>query len=183
MRAWLLLLASCALTSRSAPLDLRYFTPPMRDLGSAATSASAIPLRLGRITPSSLLRARIVHRDSPVELVPYETLRWSDQPETYVRRAVIRALFDTRMFEQVVGAEQTLDIDVLSFEEERRGQRRFGRVVLGYQVRDDQRVVAHGTVSVEREAKPGIEGVVAAIGDALDLAAAELANRIAGGSR
>ena len=73
---------------------------------------------------------------------------------------------------------QTLDVDVLSFEESRRAGRRFGRVVLGYQLRDDRRVIAHGTVEIERAAGPRIEGVVAAIGDALDAAAAELARRL-----
>ncbi len=179
MRAWLLVLASCALTSRSAPLQLRYFAPPTHPIATGS-NAAPVALRLGRITPSSLLRARIVHRDSEVELVPYETMRWSDEPETYVRRALVRALFDTRAFEQAVGdPAQTLDVDVLSFEEARRGDRRFGRVVLGYQLRDDRRVVAHGTVEIERAAGAGIEGVVAAIGDALDAAAAELAKRVA----
>jgi hypothetical protein len=92
----------------------------------------------------------------------------------------VRALFDTRAFEQAVGdPAATLDVDVLSFEEARRGGRRFGRVVLGYQLRDDQRIVAHGTVEIERAAGAGIEGVVGAIGDALDAAASELAKRIA----
>jgi ABC-type uncharacterized transport system auxiliary subunit len=179
MRAWLLLLASCALTSRSRPLELRYFAPPTHPI-AIGSNAAPVALRLGRITPSSLLRAKIVHRDSEVELVPYETMRWSEEPETYVRRALVRALFDTRAFEQAVGGDAaTLDVDVLSFEEARHDNHRFGRVVLQYQLRDDRRVVAHGTVEIERPAGAGIEGAVAAIGDALDAATAELAKRIA----
>jgi uncharacterized lipoprotein YmbA len=178
MRAWLLLLASCALTSRSAPLELRYFAPPTHPV-AMGSNAAPVAMRLGRITPSSLLRAKIVHRDSEVELVPYETMRWSEEPETYVRRALVRALFDTREFEQAVGDAATLDVDVLSFEEARHDSRRFGRVVLQYQLRDDHRVVAHGTVEIERPAGTGIEGAVTAIGAALDAAAAELAKRLA----
>jgi ABC-type uncharacterized transport system auxiliary subunit len=178
-KLWLALLAGCALTSRSAPLEVRYFAPPSHPTAAAAPRTSAGPLRLGRITPSSLLRERIVHRDSDVELVPYETLRWSDRPETYVRRALARALFDTGAFEQALGGGgPVLDVDVISFEELRRGPARFGRVALGYQMHDDHRVLAHGVVAIERPAGPGIEGVVAAIGGALDAAAAELAHRI-----
>jgi cholesterol transport system auxiliary component len=175
-------LAGCALTSRSAPLELRYFTPLSNTAAAApSTNAPAAPLRLGRIEPSSLLRTRIVHRDSAVELVPYETLRWSDPPETYVRRALAHALFDSGEFAEIVGgAGPTLDVDVLAFEEERRGDRRLGRVTLGYQVRDEHRVLAHGVVLIERDARsPQIDAVVAAIGDALSAAAAELARRIA----
>ncbi|HEY3801064.1 MAG TPA: ABC-type transport auxiliary lipoprotein family protein [Kofleriaceae bacterium] len=178
----IVIVAGCALTSHSTPVELRYFTPLANTAPAVpAATAPATPLRLGRIVPSSLLRTRIVHRDSSVELVPYETLRWSDPPETYVRRALAHALFDTRAFDEVVGGNgPVLDVDVLAFEEDRRGDRRFGRVVLGYQLRSDERVVAHGVVAVEREARsPQIDAVVTAVGDALSAAAAELAHRIA----
>jgi len=173
-------LTGCALTSRSAPTELRYFAPPVHAAGVVAGEQGP-PLRLGRVTPSSLLRARIVHRDSDVELGTYDALRWSDRPEAYVRRALERALFDTHRFDQAVGGgtAPTLDVDVVAFEEVRRGTRRFGRVVLDYELRDDRRVLAHGTVATEREAAPRIDAVVAAIGDALDASCAELARRIA----
>lgn len=179
MRAWLLALAGCALTSRSAPQELRYFAPPVH--ASAVVASEGPMLKLGRVTPSSLLRARIVHRDSDVELGTYEALRWGDRPETYVRRALERALFDSHRFAQAIGggAAPTLDVDVLAFEEVRRGTRRFGRVALEYDVRDDRRVIAHGTITTEREAAPSIDAVVAAIGDALDASCAELARRVA----
>ena len=80
----------------------------------------------------------------------------------------------------VGGSGPVLDVDVLAFEEVRRADRRFGRVVLGYQLRSEDRVVAHGVVGIEREARsPQIDAVVAAVGDALSAAAAELARRIA----
>jgi ABC-type uncharacterized transport system auxiliary subunit len=181
--AALAILAGCALTSRSTPRELRYFTPVSNTAVTASTAtAPGTPLRLGRIVPSSLLRARIVHRESAVELVPYETLRWSDPPETYARRALAHALFDSREFDEVVGGSNVpvLDVDVLAFEEDRRGDRRFGRVALGYELRDEHRVLAHGVVEVEREARsPKIDAVVGAIGDALSAASGELARRLA----
>lgn len=179
MRVWLALLAGCALTSKSAPLDVRYFTLPDQSAAAASGEGTRTPLRLGRVVPGSLLGARIVHRDSPLELAPYEAMRWSDDPDVYVRRALVHAVFDTQPFEQATdGAARTLDVDVVAFEEVRHGPRRSGRVELRYAVRDDRRVVAHGTVAAERDAGPGIEGVVAAIGEALDAASADLAERV-----
>ena len=179
MRAWLVLLAGCALTSRSPPVELRYFAPPAH--APAVISGEGPLLRLGRVAPTTLLRERIVHRDSAVERGRYETLRWTDRPEAYVRRALERALFDSHRYEQdVSGDAPTLDVDVLAFEEVRRGPRRFGRVALEYELRDAHRVLAHGTVAIDREAAaPNIDAVVVAIGDALDSATAELALRLA----
>jgi cholesterol transport system auxiliary component len=177
LRVWLIVLAGCALTSRSTPVELRYFVPPIH--AATAVAGEGPLLRLGRVTPTTLLRERILHRDTEVELGRYETLRWTDRPEAYVRRALERALFDSHRFAQAVGGDApTLDVDVLAFEEVRRGARRFGRVVLAYDLRDEQRVLAHGTVAIEREAAPNIDAVVAAIGDALDAATAELARRL-----
>jgi ABC-type uncharacterized transport system auxiliary subunit len=181
MRAALLAFVSaCALTSKSAPLELRYFAPPVHPVTAAERTTVPTPLRLGRIVPSALLRSRIVYRESPVEVSPYETLRWTDEPDAYVRRSLSRALYDGQPLQQAVGGTApALDVDVLAFEEVRRGSQRFGRVELRYRVHDDQRVIAHGTVAVERPATAGIEGVVAAIGDALDIATADLAGRVA----
>jgi hypothetical protein len=98
-----------------------------------------------------------------------------------VRRALIRALYEDHGFEQATdGSTRTIDVDVLAFEELRRGPHHGGRVELRYDVRDDQRVIARGTVTVERDAAPNIEAVVVAIGGALDDAAAQVASRVAG---
>jgi cholesterol transport system auxiliary component len=176
----MVLLAGCALTQKATPLELRYFAPPTQASSKRASPEPTTPLRLGHVTTSALLGTRIVHRDSTVESAPYETLRWTDEPDLYVRRSLSRALFDAAPFEQAIDSEApTLDVDVLAFEEVRRGASRAGRVELRYEVRDDKRVVAHGTIAIERAAGAGIEGVVAAIGRALDDATSGLASRIA----
>jgi cholesterol transport system auxiliary component len=176
--------AACALTSKSAPLEMRYFAPPAPGhLDHVATGISQPPepVRLGRVAASGLLGAKIVHRDSNVELAPYETLRWTDDPETYVRRALIRTLFEERSFAQTTdGGARTLDVEVVAFEEVRRGPRRYGRVELRYALRDDERVIARGTLVAEREASgPRIERVVEAIGGALDECAEKVASHVA----
>ena len=184
MKRWAVVLAGCALTSKAAPLDLRYFDPPARALVAVRVDTPRVPLRVGRVVTSSILGSRIVHRDSAVEVTPYETLRWSEEPEVYVRRALVRALFDGGAFEQATdGTARTLDVDVIAFEEVRRGPERLGRVELRYDVRDNKRVLLHGTVAIDREATANIDGVVAAIGSALDAASAELAQQIVSASR
>src|SRR5262245_21860046 len=126
-------LAGCALTSKSEPRELRYFAPPTHVVAAHSQAAGGALLRLGRITSTSLLRVRIVHRNSAVEVSPYETLRWTDEPEAYVRRALGHALFDGHGLEQATDAlAPTLEVDVLAFEEVRNGPQRSGRVELRY---------------------------------------------------
>lgn len=175
----LLLVAGCALTSHTPARELRTFTPERPDDVSAhAPREPHATLRLGRITASANLRYAIVHRDSPYEVTPYETLRWTELPDAYVRRALSRALFDDRpLAEAVSSAAPTLDVEVLAFEEITAPSR--GRVVLRYDLHDDTAVLAHGTIGVERAAAaPRIEAVVAALHDALAAATSELAGRV-----
>jgi uncharacterized lipoprotein YmbA len=170
-----LVLAGCALTSRAPPLELRTFTaePPPR---AHAAMPPRAQLRLGRVTASANLRYAIVHRVSSVEVEPYETLRWTELPDSYVRRALERALFDERPVSEVVsGDAPTLEVEVLAFEQTARG----GLVTLRYELRDDRGVIARGTISSERPAgSPAIEAVVAAIRDAMIASTEELAGRI-----
>ena len=183
MRATLagIVLAGCTLTSQAPPLELRYFSPEPRAWPTKHDErAPRAVLRLGRITLAPHLHEAIVHRDSDVELAPYETLRWSDPPDAYVRYAVDREIFGASHVEQaVVGDAPVLDLEVAAFEEVRRGAGRFGRVELRYVVRDDHRVIARGIVATERPASnASIEAVVAAVAAALDASAAELASRV-----
>lgn len=178
-----LALAGCALSSKAAPLELHYFSaesPSAAAVQSRAPAAGTPRLRLGQITTADYLRYRIVHRDSARSVDPYETLRWAELPREYVRRALIRALFDTGALAQVVGgAAPTLDIDVTAFEEVVRPGGHAGRVQLSYRLHDDQVVIARGAVTAERPARgPGMEAVASAIGAAMDAASAELAGRV-----
>jgi len=177
MRLLLLaLVPACALTTRSAPRELRYFAPEIA-AELAPPGPTCARVRLGRVEPSANLRLAIARRISPVELVPYETLRWTEPPQAYARRALVRALFVAHPLEQAVaGPVATLDVDVLAFEEVGHGG---ARVALHYELRDDHRVLARGTRQVERTATtPAIEAVVVALGGALATASDELAERV-----
>jgi ABC-type uncharacterized transport system auxiliary subunit len=176
-------LAGCALSSKAAPLELHYYSaesPAAVAVQPRAPAAGAPRLRLGSVTAADYLRFRIVRRDSPQSVNPYETLRWTESPREYVRRALTRALFDTGALAQVVGgAAPTLDVLVTAFEEVSRAGGHAGRVQLSYQLRDDQIVIARGTVTAERPARgSGMDAVAVAIGAAMDAASAELAGRI-----
>jgi uncharacterized lipoprotein YmbA len=173
-----LVLAGCALTSRAAPRELRYFTAEAPTPAATQTAPRA-QLRLGRISASANLRYAIVRRTSAVEVTPYETLRWTELPDAYVRRALDRALFDERPLTQVVsGDAPTLEVEVIAFEET---ARHGGLVTLRYELRDDRSVIARGTVSAERPAgSPAIEAVVEAIRAAMIAATEDLAGRVEG---
>lgn len=175
----LVLVAGCALTSKAKPVEIRYFAPTTVEVTPAtATHGRA---RLGRVSASSHLRYRIVHRRSPVELELSDSLRWTEQPEEYVRRAIEQALFVERGVEQVVSGDSlTLTLEVTAFEHVERAGRHFGTVQVRYQLDDDQRVIAENVVTIEREsAGADIARIVAAIGEALRAASSEIATQVA----
>ena len=181
MRFLVLLLAGCALVSKSKPIDVHYFSPtaPTQTVTASSTSVSRGRLRLARVIASSHLRYRIVQRESAVELSLYDTRRWSETPERYVRRSLERALFEVRDLDEATGGSAVaLDVDVLAFEEVRRPAHR-GRVQLRYRLRDDRDVVATGVITAERDVRAApFDAVVEAIGGALDDATSRLADAV-----
>lgn len=178
--AWALCLTGCALVSRSAPVELRYFSPEsVAAAGGRAEPSCGARLRLGRVTPSDDLRSRIAHRESPVEIGFYDTLRWTEQPDDYVRRALVRALFAGRgLVQSTSRRDPTLDVEVTGFEQAGTGGRPAGRVQLTYQLHDGE-VVTRGEIARQRAARgPDIAQVVAAIGGAMTDATSELAENV-----
>lgn len=143
----------CALTSKSAPLDFRYFT---LDEGAApvqSASASAAPgkkLRLGSVNAAAHLRERMVYRDSPVELGYHEEERWSERPDAYVRRALTRALFEERGLEQVLGGGgYALDADLVALDEFTGDQPKV-RVSIVFSLHDDTNVALETSLTAEK---------------------------------
>lgn len=182
MRAVILaavLLAGCALTSKAPSLDVRYFTPDVVTTRAATMEASSAAahgdqpppkLCLGRITSSTFLRSQIVYRVSAYEVGSYDDRRWTEYPEAYLRRSLRSSLFDEgRVQEGSGGACPTLDVDLLGFEEVRRGAARAGRVQIAYRLHEGPTMLASDVVTVERAAPANadIAAVVAAIGAAL----------------
>jgi cholesterol transport system auxiliary component len=117
------LLPGCnsALLSKSAPLDVRYFSPPP----TSGAAERALPpdttrpeLRLGRISAAPHIGRRIVFRSDAHEVGYYEKLRWTESPDEYVRWDLVQTLFEREGLVRVVsGAAPTLDVELVAFEE------------------------------------------------------------------
>lgn len=186
MRATLLFvlpcLVACSLTTKATPLEIRYFSPEVASAHYAdpPSQAPRPRLRIGRLTSSANLRLRIVHRESPVETSEYETLRWTENPETYVRRSLVAALLGQGLDQATGGSAPTLDVEVVGFEEVHHDSYHGGRVELRYQLRDERSVLASDVVVVERQAATGdIQPVVMVISAAMNAATAQIATAVA----
>jgi cholesterol transport system auxiliary component len=178
--------AGCALTSKADVVDIRYFSPePATTRAGAASTpppASPLDLRLGRVSSGSNLRERIAYRDATYELGYYEDLRWTERPETFVRRRIGRALYEEHGLHRVFGGSApTLDVEVIAFDDLRLPAGRAARVQLKAILSDESGVLWEDTLTVDRPvqvAKPKIEDVVAAMASALDGASEEVTQKV-----
>lgn len=153
--------AGCALTSKADSVVLRYFTPERMTARTATppppqgADSRNLQLRLGRVQAASYLRDKIAFRDSDYEVGYYEDWRWTEKPESYVRRAAGRALFEDQRIRQVIsGPAPTLEVVVNAFEE-LRVPRHVARVEVTWSLRDDQSVLMQRTVMVEHAIENG----------------------------
>jgi cholesterol transport system auxiliary component len=187
---WLCALATgCALTGKSDPLEVRYFTPQSsRSSGGSAPAQTAVPaageplgLALGRVRASAYLRERIAYRASANELGFYEGLRWTERPESYLRRALSASLFEQRGLEPVLaGPGATLEVELISFEETRE-PRRVARLQAVYLLYGGGLPSIERTITVERAIErtddPTV-GVVQALSAALEEGVAKISDEV-----
>jgi ABC-type uncharacterized transport system auxiliary subunit len=166
--------AGCALTSKSPPLEVRYYTLEAAPVERHANE-SRVKIRLGRVSASSHLRSRVVYRASPIEIELYETKRWAEPPETLVRRAVENQLAARRAL-VTGGKAMELEVEVVAFEE--RGAPRTAHVRLRYVMIDQRDVVVDDIVDVERPTTGDFASFVDALGKALDDASAKLVDEV-----
>ncbi len=184
----------CALLSKADVVEIRYFSPehvkPQLTGGDASTAPEAprpapndaLEVRLGRVTSGSNLRERIAFRDAAYELGYYEDWRWTERPETYVRRELGRTLFEEHGLHRVFnGSAPTVDIEVIAFDDLRLKTGRAARVQLKAMLSDESGVLWEDTLTVDRPVtveKPKIEDVVAAMAGALDAAAEQVTLKV-----
>lgn len=182
----------CALTSKAEVVEIRYFSPEQvkpRLTGAAGASAPAAPapndaleVRLGRVSSGPNLRERIAFRDAAYELGYYEAWRWTERPETFVRRELARTLFEEHGLRRVFGgAAPTLDVEVIAFDDLRLSTGRAARVQLKVILGADDGVIWEDTLTVDRPVssdKPKIEDVVGAMAVALDAASEEVTMKV-----
>ncbi len=170
-----LMASGCALFSRGASVDVRWFTPEAtRAHVGIAEAQGGCALRLGRVRSGADLGLRIAHSDGLYQVGYYEGLRWTERPEEYVRRALGRALFEEGPFQRAVSpAAPTLDVEVVEFQEVKASTMHAARIVLRIVLSAD-RVLVERTIAVS-EPFPGepFDAFVAAMSVAIEAAANE----------
>ena len=177
--------AGCALTSRSEPLRVRYYTLDSTPAHRLPGASRPIELRLGRIEASGHLGEEIAFRNGQHELEFYDDLRWSEKPQEYLRRALTRALFQERGLTRAYsGMAPTLDVELVEFEEWRKPQPEV-RLQAIVTLHDERRSQLEETITVERPikgasatAEHSAEATAAALSAAMSEAVAGLADRV-----
>ena len=172
--------SGCALLTRGASIDTRWYTPELAQPGGgSAERQEAGALRLGRVTSGADLGLRIAYGDGLYRVGYYEGLRWTERPEQYVRRAIGRSLFEQGPFRRTLSvAAATLDVEVVEFEEVKAPTRHAARISLRVVLSTDH-VLLERTVAVSREVAGSLfDGFVAAMSQALEASATEIARDV-----
>ena len=178
------LASGCALLSRGAPLGPHYYDPepPRHVVATAGSPACAI--ELGDVDANDDLGQSIVFRRSRYEVGYYETRRWSEAPENYLRRLLGRALFDEGRCRRVLSGDgPTLDARLLAFDE-LQGEAQQARVQVRVTLRRAGDVLAEATFDAARPFPGGdddaaFDAFVAAIAQALDDVVARVVGLVA----
>jgi len=181
--------AGCALTSKADVVTIRYFTPEgarprvaSPGASAGARSSPAVEVRLGRVSSGPSLRERITYRDADHELGYYDELRWTERPETYVRRELGRRLFEEHGLRRAfAGSAPTLDVELVAFDDLRLPGGRATRITMKVLLFDDTGTLYEETVSADRPVsgeRPRIEDVVATMAATLDVVTEQTAVRV-----
>jgi ABC-type uncharacterized transport system auxiliary subunit len=128
------------------------------------------------------LRERIAYRSNTYEAGYYEDFRWTERPETFLRRQLGLSLFEARGVIRAVGAvAPTLDVELIVFDELRLQEGRAVRIQLKLTLYQSDVVLLEETLTLERSVlgeNPRIEDIVAAMSAALDAVAQEVAVKV-----
>ncbi|MCC6748790.1 MAG: membrane integrity-associated transporter subunit PqiC [Deltaproteobacteria bacterium] len=179
--------AGCALLSKSAPIEPRYYSPERpSDLPKAAPQPPGTPppeLRLGRVHGVSHLDELLVFRQTASELGYYRLRRWTEVPAEYLKRRLSRVLFEERGLRQTMGGGgPTLEVQLTAFEE-LRTPRHLARVQTIVRLHDERAVRWQETVTVDLPVVAARSGdtsdaVVEALGRAMRATVDRIADRV-----
>jgi cholesterol transport system auxiliary component len=172
--------SGCALTQKARPLEVAYYTPEVLRPGvTSRQGAPCLALRLGSVASGTDLGIRIVVADGAYRVRYYDSRRWTERPENYLRRALARALFEDGGFPRAMsGDAPTLDVELLTFEEVEKPAQHAARIVLRFILSTNQ-VLVQDTIAVSQPVLGGrFDDVVAAMGRALDEASGEVEQRV-----
>jgi cholesterol transport system auxiliary component len=178
------LFSGCALTNKADAQHPRFFSPERDPIEqeSQVASAPGLELRLGHVGSASHLEERISYRLDPAELGYYEDRRWTEAPESYLRRALERELFERRGIRRVLsGSGTTLDVELTAFEE-LKGKKPSVRVALHVTLHDEERATFERSLVRDQplpEAGDDPRRVAQALGLALSAAVSEVSDEVA----
>jgi cholesterol transport system auxiliary component len=182
LACWVLAVAlpGCALLSRGEALAVRYFDPAP-PLARAATQPSpGCELALGRVSRAEDVREEILYRTSPYEASYYDSRRWTETPDNYLRRTLERALFDQNRCRRVLSpGGATLDVSLVAFDELRDPEA--AHVVVSVLLHDDDSVLYQGTLEATRRVASGtdsFEPVARAMGEALSAVTSQVTRAV-----
>jgi ABC-type uncharacterized transport system auxiliary subunit len=179
-----MLAPACALTSRSEPMQVRYFT--LEDAARSmppSGSNSSLELRLGRVDASGDLGDEMAVRTGQNEIAYREEWRWTEKPEQFLRRGLERALFQERGLTRAYsGIVPTLDVELIELAEVE-GQAPKARVRALAHLHDERRGLCDETFNVEQPINAGDKDqhasqTVAALSLALHTAISELSDKV-----
>jgi ABC-type uncharacterized transport system auxiliary subunit len=192
LQLWLtclcVLSGACALTSRSDPMQIRYFSAESAEAqrGPAAVRGPTVSLRLDRVRSSAHLGEPIAYRTGVHELGYYDGERWTERPEAFLERGLERALFQEQGVTRVVGgSSETLSVELISFEEVR-GAKPVARIEVGITLHDERSSHLEQTLRVERpigtngtdEAARAVAALSDAMSEAIDRIAQTVTERL-----
>lgn len=171
--------AGCALTSRSQPYQVKWYTPEVLHAEAPPPRSPGPALRLGAVRSGPELERRIAWSNGAYQMAFYDDRRWTERPARFVTSALRRVLFETRGLQSTdQPTAPLLEVEVVSFEEVRSPRGHYGRVAL--QIRLSNAPAPLDTTVIRDEPVQGaqFDDVVAAISRALDGAANEIAARV-----
>jgi cholesterol transport system auxiliary component len=150
--------SGCALLSRGQPFAVRYYDPqPPSTSVDQAPPWPACELSMGRIAGTDGVRQQIMRRDA-MEHVEYdEGRRWTEPPDSYLRRALDRVLFEEgRCHRTFAAGSPILDATLVAFEGiEAHDAPASARVGVQIVVHDEREVFDERTIVVDRDVPPG----------------------------
>jgi ABC-type uncharacterized transport system auxiliary subunit len=178
--------SACALTSRSEPMQVRYFSADTAEThrmpSQTQVPGTVVSLRLERVRSSAHLGEAIAYRTGVHEVGYYDQERWTERPEAFLERGLERAFFQDQGVTRVVGGiAESLSVDLISFEEVR-GPKPVARVEVGLTLHDERASHLEQTIRIERPIvangtdKPA--SAVAALSEALNEAIDRIAQTV-----
>jgi uncharacterized lipoprotein YmbA len=178
----MMVFSGCALLSKGELGTRRFYAlDQVAPLERTKAEAPSAELRLGRVTAGACGSQLLMVRQSPSEVSFDDVRRWTERPESSLRRTLSRVLFEELGLRSVVrGGGHVLEVELLEFEEVRTPSH-LGRATVTWSLSDDRVVWTQRTLRVDRPVgRSALEGdaVAEAIGAAMREAVETIAREV-----